>query len=111
MTHSTRSATRAFRVSASGFGFAGNTHPAAGPGVAVLKPPRPPPCVVPGKKYRRTLAGSGMSAFASVPTRFGDSRRYQNSRAPNVSMIFGHVFVVVHRSSSPADGRCRAVSA
>src|ERR1035438_3510399 len=97
-------------VSVSGFGFADRTQPLGGAGAALRKPPRPPPCDVPGKKYRRTLAGSGISDLASVPTRLGDSRRYQNSSPPNVSMIFGQVLLVVQRSSIPAAGRWRAAS-
>src|SRR5690242_7827548 len=97
-------------VSASGLGLAGSTQSAGGAGVAAAKPPRPPPWVVPGKKYRRTLGGSGRSAFASVPTRLGDSRRYQNSRAPKVSKIFGHVLVSRHRVSMDSAGRWRFLS-
>ena len=37
-------------VSVSGFGLAGRTHPLGAAGRVVLKPPRPPPWVVPGKK-------------------------------------------------------------
>ena len=43
-----------------------------------------------------------MSSFASVPTRFGDMRRCQNSRPPKVSKIFGQVLVARQRSSKPA---------
>src|SRR3954465_3399496 len=102
-----RSTSNALIVSVSGFGFAGSTHPLGAGGAAVLKPPLPPPWLVAGRKYRRTFEGSGMSAFASVPTRLGDSRRYQNSRPPKLSIIFGQVFVAWQRSSSPAVGRPR----
>src|SRR5579872_2361105 len=97
-------------VSDSGFGFAGSVQPFGATGVLALNPPPPPPCVVPGKKYLRTFAGRGMSALASVPTRFGDSRKYQNSSDPNVSKIFGQVRLSRHRSSSPAVGRRRTLS-
>src|ERR687898_841013 len=52
-----------------------------------------------------------MSLFASVPTSVNDWRSPQTSAEPNVSAIFGHVFVARQRSSRLAGGRLRAASA
>src|ERR1035437_3569292 len=60
VTQPTNATVSALMVSASGFGFAGRTQPLGGAGAALLKPPRPPPCDVPGQKERRTLAGGGI---------------------------------------------------
>ena len=47
-------------------------------------------------------------AVAAVPTSPGDMRSPQNSVAPNASITFGQVFVLVHRSSRLAARRGRA---
>ena len=51
-----------------------------------------------------------MSAFASVPTSMNDARRFVISALPNVSMIFGHVFVARQRSRRPDVPRPRGAS-
>src|SRR5438876_11388878 len=68
VTHSTSDFINADRIGAEGAGFMSKSHPPktfVTAAVVVAKPPGPPPCVTPGKKYRRTFSGSGMSALAS----------------------------------------------
>ena len=49
VTHATNAFVNADRIGALGAGFAGSSQPLAAVSV-VLNPPRPPPCVMPGKK-------------------------------------------------------------
>src|SRR5258708_4196218 len=74
VTQSTSAFSSAARIGALGAGLVGRSQPPATGPVVVLKPPGPPPCETPGKKYLRTFSGSGISAFASVPTSIGDAR-------------------------------------